>query len=251
MAALSGHLLRAVPVAAAPIPIGTDVVVATDRLNLRVGPGLSRAVLRVLVEGTRATVTGRSASSTNDGIDWHRIETAGGNKGWVAGQYLKIDKETTFAVGSVVEVATDFLNLRATGGLSGTVRGVLAQGDRGVVVSGPVSRNGYAWYRLDTDADGDADGWVVGIFLAKASGGFKVGDAVRVGDGPLNVRAAAGLNARVIDRVSEGALFQIRGGPTVKDGYTWMKVFNYGTGTGWIAAEFLILEPDGFPLEGP
>lgn len=249
---LGMQAIRATPAFAAIKPIGTRIVVSTDRLNLRRNPGTNSTVIKVLVEGTKGEVIGLPASGTNDGIDWYRIETDAGDRGWVAGQYIDAASSGggTFPVGSVVEVATDYLNLRATASLSGSVRAVLATGDRGAVVQGPVSKDGYSWYRLDINADGKADGWVVGTYLAKASGGFAVGDAVRVADGPLNVRSAAGLSGKTIDRVENGALFEVRGGPTTKDGYTWIKVFNYGTGLGWIAAEFVILEPDGFPGDG-
>jgi uncharacterized protein YgiM (DUF1202 family) len=251
--ALGAQALRAIPASAAIKPIGTHIVVATDRLNLRSAPGINKTVIKVLVEGTEGEVIGLPASGTGDGIDWYRIETEAGDRGWVAGQYIEASSGNSgggFAIGSVVEVDTDFLNLRSSASITAKVRAVLENGDRGVVVAGPTAKNGYSWYRLDIDADGTADGWVVGAYLAKATGGFAVGDAVRVGDGPLNVRSAAGLSGKVIDRVETGALFVVRGGPTVKDGYTWIKVFNYGTGTGWIAAEFVVLEPDGFPGEG-
>jgi uncharacterized protein YgiM (DUF1202 family) len=250
--ALGAQLARGIPAFAAPLPIGSEIVVATDRLNFRSAPGLNSTVRYVLVAGDRGTVTGYPASGTGDGIDWYRIELENGDEGWVAGQYIQLDtggSNAGFPIGSVVEVATDRLNLRATAGLSGTVVDVLVQGDRGVVVAGPTSKDGYSWYRLDVDADGVADGWVAGFYLATASGGFSIGDAVRVADGPLNVRSAAGLSASVIQRAEEGWLFQVTGGPTVKDGYTWLKVFNFGVGTGWIADAFVVLEPDGFPGE--
>lgn len=250
--AVAAQLARAVPSAAAPLPLGTEIVVATDRLNFRSAPGLNSTVLDVLVEGDRGTVVGLPASGTGDGIDWYRIELENGERGWVAGQYIEQDtggSNPGFAIGSVVKVATDRLNLRSTAGLSGSVVDVLVEGDRGVVIAGPTSKDGYSWYRLDVDNDGDADGWVAGVYLATASGGFSVGDAVRVADGPLNVRSAAGLSASVIDTVDEGALFEVTGGPTTKDGYTWLKVFNFGVGTGWIADAFVVLEPDGFPGE--
>jgi uncharacterized protein YgiM (DUF1202 family) len=251
--ALGAQLARGIPAFAAPLPIGTEIVVATDRLNFRSAPGLNAAVQYVLVEGDRGTVTGYPASGTGDGIDWYRIKLENGDDGWVAGQYIEQDtggSNEGFAIGSVVEVATDLLNLRSTAGLSGTVLAVLVQGDRGVVISGPTSKDGYSWYRLDLDADDVADGWVAGFYLSAASGGFTVGDAVRVADGPVNVRSAAGLSASIIDQADEGALFQVTGGPTVRDGYTWIKVFNFGIGTGWIADAFVVLEPDGFPGEG-
>jgi uncharacterized protein YgiM (DUF1202 family) len=244
-------MARGTSTLAAPPSIGTEVVVTTDRLNFRSAPSLNAAVLDVLVEGDRGTITGYPANSSGDGIDWYRIELENGDEGWVAGQYVEpVSSGGSFPVGSVVEVATDRLNLRSTAGLSGSVVEVLVQGERGVVIAGPTSKDGYSWYRLDFDNDGDADGWVAGSYLAKASGGFSVGDAVRIADGPVNVRSAAGLSASVIQVADEGWLFQVTGGPTVKDGYTWLKVFNYGVGTGWIADAFVVLEPDGFPSEG-
>ena len=83
----------------------------------------------------------------------------------------------------------------------------------------------------------------------QGDGGIAVGDAVRVSDGPVNVREAAGLDAEILDVASEGALFVVRDGPVAADGYLWVKVFNYEYGTGWMAAEFLTVDPDGFPGE--
>lgn len=222
------------PASVAIRTIGTRIIVATDRLNLRKALGTSSAIIKMLVGGTTGEAIGYPASSANDGIEWTRIETDAGDRGWVAGQY--IETVTTggggFAIGSVVEVDTDCLNLRATASISGTVRAVLDNGDRAVVMAGPTSKDGDSWYRLDVDADGVADGWVVGSYLSKASGAFAVGVAVRVVDGAFNVRSTAGLSGKVIDPVETGALFEFRGDPTNKDGFTWNKVFNYATGTG-------------------
>jgi hypothetical protein len=49
--------------------------------------------------------------------------------------------------------------------------------------------------------------------------------------------------------VPQGSLFEARGGPSYRDGYAWVNVFNYGYGTGWIAADFLALNPNGYPGE--
>jgi hypothetical protein len=49
--------------------------------------------------------------------------------------------------------------------------------------------------------------------------------------------------------VPEDGLFKVLEGPVFADGYTWVKVFNYGYGQGWIATDFLAIEPNGFPAE--
>ena len=72
-------------------------------------------MIKVLIEGTEGEVTGLLANSTGDGIGWYRIETNAENRGWVAGQYIETASGTNgsgFAIGSVVEVDTDNLNLR-------------------------------------------------------------------------------------------------------------------------------------------
>src|SRR5688500_2843938 len=64
--AFGAHAINATPVSAAIKPIGTQIVVATDRLNLRRNPGTTSTVIKVLVEGTEGEVIGLPASGTGD-----------------------------------------------------------------------------------------------------------------------------------------------------------------------------------------
>ncbi|HEY7034548.1 MAG TPA: SH3 domain-containing protein [Thermomicrobiales bacterium] len=78
---------------------------------------------------------------------------------------------------------------------------------------------------------------------------FAIGDTVRVFDGPVHFREAAGLDAPIAAVAPDGELFLVLDGPGYRDGYTWVKVFNDYYGTGWMAAGFLAVDPDGFPGE--
>ncbi len=60
------------------------VAVLADRLNLRAGPGASERVIGVLTRGQQVQALGQSA----DGI-WQQVQTASGNQGWAAAQYLQ------------------------------------------------------------------------------------------------------------------------------------------------------------------
>lgn len=77
-------VVAAAPSAEAGTPSGEETaVVLADRLNLREGPGLDRAVVGVLRRGERVTVLVRSA----DGA-WLRVRTAAGQEGWVAAAFV-------------------------------------------------------------------------------------------------------------------------------------------------------------------
>jgi N-acetylmuramoyl-L-alanine amidase len=64
---------------------GDEVVVATDALNLRAGPGLGEDVVTVLFEGASLVV--QDGPESADGYLWYEVDTDDGT-GWVAGAYL-------------------------------------------------------------------------------------------------------------------------------------------------------------------
>jgi hypothetical protein len=162
-----------------------------------------------------------------------------------------------FAIGDAVRVADGPVNFRDAPGLDAEVVEVAPEGTLFVVRDGPIFRDGYTWVKVFNYGYGT--GWMAAEFLSYESedfpgegqgdAGFAAGDAVRVVDGPVNLRAAAGLDADILDVADDGALFVVRDGPVAVDGYQWVKVFNYYYGTGWMAAEFLAVDPDGFPGE--
>jgi hypothetical protein len=163
-----------------------------------------------------------------------------------------------FGIGDAVRVADGPLNLRADAGLDAAILDVVPDGAVFVVRDGPVSQDGYTWVQVFNYGYGT--GWMAAEFLSydaggfpsdgEREGGFAIGDAIRVVDGPVNFRDGAGLDANILAVVPDGELFVVREGPVAADGYLWVEVFNYGYGTGWVAAEFFALEPDGFPSEG-
>jgi uncharacterized protein YraI len=64
---------------------GDEVVVDTDALNLRAGPGLGEDVETVLYQGALLVVLDDPESA--DGYLWYEVDTYDGT-GWVAGTYL-------------------------------------------------------------------------------------------------------------------------------------------------------------------
>jgi uncharacterized protein YgiM (DUF1202 family) len=228
-------------------PIRTPVRVDTVLLNVRMEPSLSARVVDRIGFGTVGEVS--RAPIDADGYTWYRLRIANAADGWVAGEHLALAGEYLFPwpVGAMVRVDTDVLNVRAAPGLNGRIVDTIGFGVVGEVSRVSAEADGYVWYRLRLA--NAADGWVAGKFLVGASGGsFAVGDAVRVTDGPLNLRTAPGLSAQVLRVMADNEVLLVRSGPVEADGYTWYRVRNYA-GEGWAVDKFLRFDPNGFPSE--
>jgi uncharacterized protein YgiM (DUF1202 family) len=187
---------------------------------------------------------------TADGYHWYKVRTNDGDVGWVVGEALipGVDSPAgVFAKGDEVVVATDALNLRRSAGLDKQVIDVLPGGTWLIVSNGPSAADGHDWYEVET-RDGRL-GWVSGRYLGTASGrGFTAGDAVRVVNGRLNLRAEPDLSADIVRVMADNEVLFVLGGPVEADGYSWYRVRNYA-GTGWAAGEYLRFDPNGFPPE--
>ncbi len=159
--------------------------------------------------------------------------------------------------GDAVRVFDGPVNFRQQPGLKAAVLHVVPQGALFEVRGGPTYRNGYAWVNVFNYGYGT--GWIAADFLAYESGGFpgdgqggttfEVGAGIRVVDGPVNLREGAGLGARVRHVVPEGSAFIVREGQVSADGYLWIQVFSNGYGLGWMATDFLAVDPNGYPGE--
>jgi uncharacterized protein YgiM (DUF1202 family) len=225
--------------------VGQQMVVATNALNSRAGPGLGYVVQRVLSNGTRLALTDGPVSA--NGYTWYEYDSWGVT-GWVAGDYLAVwGSGSVLPLGSVV-VSTARLNLRANAGLSAAVEAVLWKGDRMVVINQSVAADGYTWVRVNALDYGY--GWVASEYAAPA--GYKAivpGVVIVVVDGPLNFRSTAGLSGTVLRALPEGTKAIVTQGPVSMDGYSWYRVFNSGYGNGWIAGAFIAIDPVGFVIE--
>ncbi len=155
--------------------------------------------------------------------------------------------------GDAATVDVDFLNVRQTPSLMGTIVKTLAFGTPVSVVTGPVIADGYNWYRLQQN--GAFIGWSVAGFLVGTdpgtdpgtpTGQFALGSTVTVDTDLLNVRSAPSTDASVLTTYAFGRTAKITGGPTTANGFTWYAVDNYG----WVAGQYLIAG-GGTPAPGP
>ena len=236
--------------------VGDAVVVADGPLNLREAAGMDADVITQLDTGAAFEITDGPVAA--DDYTWYEVLTVDDDSGWVAGEFLGTGSDTgdtdgEFAAGDETVVTDGPLNVRDDSSIDGEVLLQLETGDVATILDGPVEADGYFWYQVETEDS--TTGWVASDFIGLADGGstgeinFEVGDAVTATVQGMNFRAAAGLDAEVIDLIDEGALFLVQDGPVSADGYTWFQVFNYYYGEGWVAGELMTLDPDGFPSE--
>ncbi len=73
-----------------PTPTGPPIVRAAGEINIRQGPGLAYAVVGRLMEGEPALLIGR-----NEAGDWWHIRRQDGTIGWVLGQLVVVEGDTT------------------------------------------------------------------------------------------------------------------------------------------------------------
>jgi len=68
---------------------------------------------------------------------------------------------------------------------------------------------------------------------------FAAGDAVRVADGPLQLRASSGTSAAILKALAIGTRAIVLDGPADADGHNWYEVQVIGeAGRGWVAGTF-------------
>jgi uncharacterized protein YgiM (DUF1202 family) len=247
-AAVTPHRVRA-----ADFSIGDTAVVNTDRLNLRANAGLDADVLTVLESDTLATVTDGPVDA--DDYTWYELDLGDGTVGWAAADFLALAaaQDPGLSAGDVVEVTGGSLNLRADAGLDADVLAVMANGTTATVLSGPADADGIPWYEID--ADGYGEGWSAGGFLSlveegAASETFPIDSILMVatGDGSnLNLREEPGLDAAVLDKLSDGSRVVVLDGPVSQDEYDWYEL-DTDLGTGWAAGTFLVYPADAIAV---
>ncbi len=215
---------------------GAGGAIVLDDLNLRDGPGLEYDIIAVLPAGAAVEITG----AASDG--WYPV-VYDDLAGWVSGVYLAVDGDGGDGgdedndTGAGDAVVLDDLNLRLGPGLDEEIITVLPAGVLVEITGAPIE----GWYPVSY---GGLTGWVSGAYLALDGGD---GDGGGIVPGPatvaaevLNFRSGPGLDAEIMAELVAGTTVEIVGESTVADGYTWVEVWVAETGSGWVAAEYLV-----------
>lgn len=218
-------------------PVNQTMVVNTDVLNLRSGPGLDFSVIMALSNGTLVTTT--DVAANGDGYQWYYVGVdSEGVSGWVASEFLAAGPGSTPQSPTYVHVDTDGLNLRSGAGLDHGVIATYPFNTEALVTGATVAADGYNW--LPVRVNDGTEGWFAEEFLAPGYASAPK-DRVQVVDGPLNVRWEPGLDSEAFITVPTGAYGTVMNPEFVDaDGYSWVYVqWDDSAVIGWSVTNFV------------
>ena len=215
-----------------PSRIGAGTVkVTTTALNLRNGPGLSYRVIKVLKEGTRVTMTGKTARG------WAQLVN-GKSTGWSSMQYLASSMNGRPAVIGK-RVATADLDIRTTSGVNARTVAEVKKGTA-LSVTGAI-QNGRAQIIYK-----GAVRWVTAKYLKNLTSNLPSPPKLpritgtRYATATLDIRSTYADKYRLITEVPRGTKLSITG--VVKNGR--MQII-YDKAARWVTAKYLAKSAQG------
>ncbi len=138
-------------------------------------------------------------------------------------------------VRAVVAGAGDCVNVREGPATSAKVVQCLPDGARLKLEEGPMTADGYQWWRLE------GLGWAVSNYLSALAPSLEVGGRATVNAGRgdcLNVRIAPSMSAQGTGCIADGLTVRLVMGPFEADGVTWWQL----EGGGWVSGQYLTPE---------
>ena len=218
---------------------GTAKVNASSGLNVRKGAGTQYSKIGWLSNGTKINYQ----AETNGWLQFNY----NGKNGYVSKKYTSITSTNTSsnsggnatsnAMGTV-KITASSLNVRKG---AGTGYGILGTLSKGTVVSYSAQSNG--WYKISYKGK---EGWISAKYTQKTSSNNDNKDSnqdnntttpatttMYVTATSLNVRKGAGTGYGILGTVKYGAAIAVR---KTTDG--WHQI-NYGSGTGWVSAQYV------------
>ncbi|WP_082233734.1 N-acetylmuramoyl-L-alanine amidase [Halobacillus massiliensis] len=190
-----------------------SATVQVNNLHVRSGPGLSDSILGKVHKNETFTVEDRKG-------DWLKIRWKK-RSGWVAGWLVSLKKSAT-----VVSKA-DYLRVRSTGSLSGTVKDYLMKNEAVTKIDEKGD-----WIKISR---AKSSGWVHRDYLSTYSNAPAVNN--KKSAGKLKVTAAV-LNVRASGTTSSSILRQVRkneGFDYIQKKSGWYEIKLSGSKTGWVA----------------
>ncbi len=225
-------------------------VVNTGALNVRSGPGVNYNVVTVVYQGQAVTLLGRNSNNS-----WVKVQTAGGQQGWVNAAYIQAN------------VAVNTLPVLDVGAAPITVTGLVNTGALNVrtgpdvtypsiaVVNGGVQLNligrtaNGIWVKVSL-ADGQ-QGWVnTSLLILSADVNYlpeiaaptptppTVTPQATINSGALNVRSGPGVGYSAVATVYRGQVVGLIGRSSGSS--VWVKVGLSSGAQGWLNVTYTL-----------
>ena len=225
---VASRYLAAAAASPAPAPgaavVSGSVRATTSGLNLRRGAATSYAVLRVLPEGARVTMTGRTAAGFAEVV-------SGSVKGWASLRYLTPVRGLPATVGT--RVATAVLDIRTSSGATARTVAEVPKGTRLAITGATANGRAQVVYR-------SAARWVTARYLAVPQSALPTPPALprvtgtRYATTTLDIRSSSAASAVTVAEVPRGTALSITG--VVRNGR--MQVV-YNRTARWVTAKYL------------
>jgi uncharacterized protein YgiM (DUF1202 family) len=168
---------------ATEIVVEVAVVISSDSVNVRSGPGTSFSPVAVARPGEQALVLGTNANST-----WYNILLESGIEGWISASLVRIEQyratpepgESVDLIEVGIVVSTDVVNIRSGPGTGFSAVATLRPGDQVTIIGRTADET---WYNVRLQ--NGVEGWIAAFLLRielitpdeGASSGFKMDQA--------------------------------------------------------------------------
>lgn len=213
-----------------------SIIISTDTVNVRGGPGLSYPLVKVANRGEKYSIV-------KEKDDWIEIQLSFGKTGWVVNWLVTKENEqkTANAASSsgsestVAKANTDQLRVRSGPGTSFRIVGFLNKGQEVKVLD--YNEN---WYKITSTF---GEGWVAKEFLdlktgqpeSKSSATSSKDTGVVNGD-TLNVRKEPSSSSTIIGKLTKGTNVTIYAKQN-----KWYEI-GFGNIRGWVNSEFIDIQ---------
>jgi N-acetylmuramoyl-L-alanine amidase len=203
----------------------TTVIINTNTLNVRKGPGLSFPVVKQVHKGEEF----KTVSSEND---WYKIQLNSSETGWVANWLVKAKGGATFQIGKVTE---NGLRMRQGAGTDHPVIDTLSMGEQVKITDSSGS-----WYEISV---GSRSGWVHKDYIATGNESSRDSqDLSQVSNedwtgistvNSLNIRGSASLNGSIVGKLNKGSKVSVSGSAP-----GWYRI-KFGASEGWVSSQYI------------
>jgi N-acetylmuramoyl-L-alanine amidase len=208
------------------------IMISTDSLNVREGPGLSYRVVKQVKKGERFKLV-------KEENDWIQIKLSNNDDGWVANWLVQKEKgqETIPTLSSLGTITVDGLRVRNGPGLNFQTIGHLNTGVKVTVVE-----KNENWMKISS---GKLIGWISSEFVNITNGqasnqGTETtptsNQSATITVDSLNVRNAASLESNIIGKLQKGEKIEI-----VSSTKEWVEFIFMGQ-KAWISSQFIELD---------
>lgn len=210
---------------------GTVNVASNDVLNLRVEPNANSKIIRKMKPNTRIEILDKTSS-------WYKVKYDGVT-GYASGRYIILESRAVSSSGKVATKDSN-LNVRSKADINSNVVGKLSPGTI-VEINGDAVNGWYPINYQNTTRYVSKD--YVQLINSNGSNSSSsstttesvIGKIATVNASALNIRAGAGTNYSVINKVYKGETVKI----TEANANGWYKVSLTSGATGWCSGEYL------------